>query len=530
MSTTPTTNYSWDKPTVGTEPNQWGEILNANLDSQDADLFAVSNSVKPSAYTFNFDSSIVMVDPGSGDIRLNNANTALATQIAVSTTTANGVLTANAMLRTAPYDELTIARVANGNNMSRYRVVSVADNGTWFLFGVVPSVPFAGSGIPDTTPVFFANLGFGYQDVNDASLKYLATNDTTIDPDPGNVAMNNNAYASVTEIAASVTAFRGTSKNGNWFRPEDIILVNRVGSGASVRYRVVSVINNTTWMRVTVVFISGAGTAFATNDEVAISVRGMSNPLDIAPSDSNYYVQQNRLWVDNSLVRTTNSLAFNWDETLTMADPGPGEIRANNAALNAATQLAISATDFLGTPVASNLYRLKVDDEIMLAVARTGGGATRYVVTAVVNNTTWFLVSVVNIAGAATDPAANDKYVLTMLGSKTVIGQYNGQRLFSASGPALISDAGSVVVKTGAATVVYTVNTVAVTGWLPNTWIDLLRAGSTANSFQIAGTGGVVINAAGGTLSVGPVNGRARLYKSGTSDNWYLSGDLSTTG
>jgi hypothetical protein len=345
------------------------------------------------------------------------------------------------------------------------------------------------------------------------------------------MAMNNNAYALVTEMAVSVTAFRGTSKNGNWFRTNDIVLVNRVSSGASVRYQVVSVINNASWLPVTVAFVSGAGAAFATNDEVAVSVRGMTNPANEAPADNEYYLRQNNAWVNYSLVRDPTSTVFNWVDTTTMVNPGTGNIKGNTATLSTVTQLAISDTDFLGVVAASNLFRAKVYDEIMLIYARTGAGAARYVITAIAANAGWFLLTVVNIAGTVTDPSTNDKLAFVMLGANTPDVAFTGQRLLTANGTALLSDAGGVVIKTTAATSIYTIDTTAVTGWLPNTKIILIKGG--ANTFTVAPvSGAVVINSLGGLLTVGgPVaaanqNSVAQLYKSGTSDNWYLSGNL----
>lgn len=43
MSTTPTANYAWLKPTPGTETDTWGTILNNNYDSQDTVVKAVSD-------------------------------------------------------------------------------------------------------------------------------------------------------------------------------------------------------------------------------------------------------------------------------------------------------------------------------------------------------------------------------------------------------------------------------------------------------------------------------------------------------
>lgn len=47
-----TTNYGWTKPTVGADSNTWGGLLNGDMDSIDADLFAVSgvaNAALPKA-------------------------------------------------------------------------------------------------------------------------------------------------------------------------------------------------------------------------------------------------------------------------------------------------------------------------------------------------------------------------------------------------------------------------------------------------------------------------------------------------
>lgn len=59
LSATPTTNYGWNKPTVGADSNNWGTFINGDLDGIDTTMFSVSgvaNAACPKAgcvYTGN---------------------------------------------------------------------------------------------------------------------------------------------------------------------------------------------------------------------------------------------------------------------------------------------------------------------------------------------------------------------------------------------------------------------------------------------------------------------------------------------
>ena len=88
---------------------------------------------------FTFDPSITMSDPGSGDIRLDNATLSSVTQIAISDTdkNANDVSAfVNSFADSTSADKGTIRIMTTNSNVAYYNVTGVTNNTGWTLVDV----------------------------------------------------------------------------------------------------------------------------------------------------------------------------------------------------------------------------------------------------------------------------------------------------------------------------------------------------------------------------------------------------------
>src|SRR6516225_6529888 len=100
--------------------------------------------------------------------------------------------------------------------------------------------------------------------------------------------------------------------------------------------------------------------------------------------------------------------------TQTMADPGSGNIVANNVLMGSTTQLAFSKFDTAGTDRSSLFLASELNDQLLIQDQTNSANWIRYTITAVpTNNVTWFMVPVVTVTGSGTNPAQNDKLMVT---------------------------------------------------------------------------------------------------------------------
>jgi hypothetical protein len=97
-----------------------------------------------------------------------------------------------------------------------------------------------------------------------------------------------------------------------------------------------------------------------------------------------------------------------------MADPGSGNIVANNVLMGSTTQLAFSKFDTAGTDRSSLFLASELNDQLLIQDQTNSANWIRYTITAVpTNNVTWFMVPVVTVTGSGTNPAQNDKLMVT---------------------------------------------------------------------------------------------------------------------
>ena len=106
---------------------------------------------------------------------------------------------------------------------------------------------------------------------------------------------------------------------------------------------------------------------------------------------------------------------YTYNASTTMADPGSGNFRLNNAAPASATTIAISTTDKNGFDMTSDLAKLEGDDLIFIQQSSTPNKWVRYTITATpTNNTTWFQISVALFisSGAGVPASGNDTAII----------------------------------------------------------------------------------------------------------------------
>lgn len=150
-ATTQATNASNSASTATTQAtNASNSAIAAAASAVSAAAFAAAN------IKWLFDSSTTMADPGTGDLRLNNATPASVTQIAISETNADAVSMAAwiAQLDDSTHNpRSTLAIFKNATNFAIYGInSSITDNGTW---DTLPVTYITGAGsFSNTDPLY----------------------------------------------------------------------------------------------------------------------------------------------------------------------------------------------------------------------------------------------------------------------------------------------------------------------------------------------------------------------------------------
>jgi hypothetical protein len=116
-------------------------------------------------------------------------------------------------------------------------------------------------------------------------------------------------------------------------------------------------------------------------------------------------------WV--TLITSSQSI-WNYKNIPTMADPGNGNIRFNNALFGSATVMAISVTSQQGVDRTNLLKSLQIGDVIEVQDQTNAANWIRYNISAApVNNTTWFQIPIASVVGSGSNPTNNDNLLLT---------------------------------------------------------------------------------------------------------------------
>lgn len=138
-------------------------------------------------------------------------------------------------------------------------------------------------------------------------------------------------------------------------------------------------------------------------------------------------------------------VGYDFSTTTTMADPGSGNVRFNNATISSVTAIAIDDLDKNG--VDQSAYIALWDDSTNTIkgtlILRTGGGdVASFNITGLTDNVGWFEVAVTHVASSGTFSAAEDVFIgFTRAGDKGADGAGSGD----VSGPASATDSALVL-------------------------------------------------------------------------------------
>jgi hypothetical protein len=279
--------------------------------------------------------------PTTGCIRFNNASLASATEAFVSAESFAGSTISARLLEL--YSALRNARDgiivsdAETNKQASFIVTGVTDNTTYVTLSL--SGHSGETSFDDDTVVNFQRDRSGLDGVH-AGLPFTFDSSTSMaDPGAGDFRLNHASFASVTAIALDDTS----SASGNpdvsaeiisWDDSDSTIkgtvMVQKIGAPqVFAMYRVTGLTDNSGWTEVAVTYVAGSGALTSTD------------PCVIKFSRTG----------DKGTNGVTAGLLFNFDSSTSMADPGTGDFRLNNATLASVTAAAVSdLSAFTGNP------------------------------------------------------------------------------------------------------------------------------------------------------------------------------------
>lgn len=292
--------------------------------------------------------------------------------------------------------------------------------------------------------------------------KYLAFNSTTGNPEAGPSTTDVTTLASVTtDIATLADIEDGTDAT------DAIQTVAGISSNVSTVAGISS--NVTTVAGISANVTSVAGNASNINTVAGISsdvttVSGISSDVTTVAADGTDIgtvagISANVTTVAGISADVTtvagisgdvSSVAaqvvgYDFSTTTTMADPGSGNVRFNNATISSVTAIAIDDLDKNG--VDQSAYIALWDDSTNTVkgtlILRTGGGdVASFNITGLTDNVGWFEVAVTHVASSGTFSAAEDVFIgFTRAGDKGADGAGSGD----VSGPASATDSALVL-------------------------------------------------------------------------------------
>ena len=132
--------------------------------------------------SYLFDSTTAMADPGTGDLRLNNATLSAVTAAALSATSAGGSDVSDFV---ASWDDAThnptstlVLRKAGDEAMfAVYGITAVTDNGTWLQLTLSHIASATGGGLADTNRVYLQNAESGNDGAGDVTGPGVSTDE-----------------------------------------------------------------------------------------------------------------------------------------------------------------------------------------------------------------------------------------------------------------------------------------------------------------------------------------------------------------
>lgn len=291
-----------------------------------------------------FDSSTSMADPGTGDIRFNNATLASVTQLAVSGLSSQST-NPDISDWVASWDDSNSAvrgylYIHEDGSPQNFLVVyingAITDNTTWLQ---IPCTYIDSGGsftAADSLVVGFSATG----DAVSQGISMLWDSDTSdADSGAGKIYFNNATLSSVTVVyvddvdvnSVSINSFVDTWDDVASSNKGTITVKKKTDSSVYAQFKVSGVVTSaSTYSKVAVTHQFSNGT-FTDADPVDV----VFTPAGIRGSDSGY--------------------DYLWDNTTTDDDPGAGSIGWNHATIASATEVMINDAENGGTDIQADV-------------------------------------------------------------------------------------------------------------------------------------------------------------------------------
>jgi len=350
--------------------------------------------------TFVFSATTTDADPGDGMMRFNNASLPSVTAIyidnlsAFGTTVSSWIDTFDDEGESGDRGVLTIM-TNDAAGVMVARITGTIVDGTGYR--KVTVAPIATSGTFSTGATVNVQFNRSATDGSNAGLLFNFDSSTSMaDPGTGDFRLNNAALASVTAIAVDDTSSitgnpdvsvevlawddsdsspRGTLTISRIDAPENFAIYNITGAST----------DNSGWTQLAVTHVASSG-SFTNGAAFALKFSRAGNRGT------------------NGIDGITPGIPFTFSTTTSMADPGAGIIRLNNATLSSVTAAAVDDTSAAsGNPDVSALV-LSWDD----STSTTNRGYLMIKKTSAVQN-----FAVYRITGASTDNSGWTQLALT---------------------------------------------------------------------------------------------------------------------
>ena len=248
--------------------------------------FVRTGNTNTAGIQFDFDTSTSMANPGSGDIRFNNATVSSVTQIAISNTTSGSAFDASAFVTTwddsSNIDIRSTLVIRNNTDLDEFAVFSITgaitDSTSWLQ---IPVTHVASSGTPASgDTVFLENSRTGDRPKTGIQMLFdTATTDS--DQGVGKIWLNNGTVSSATVLYVDdVDNAAGTSINSQVDSWDDSTNVDLRGTINFVKssdpaifatFNVTGVVTSaSTYSKIAVTHVTSAGT-WADGDQVIMT-------------------------------------------------------------------------------------------------------------------------------------------------------------------------------------------------------------------------------------------------------------------
>lgn len=323
---------------------------------------------KSSGFSYLWDDGTSSADPGSGNIRANNATLSSATALYISETDADGAGIA-AIIAAADDSDSTVraqVKIYNPVTPTSFAIYNITgantDNGSWdtlavtyvthggsFTDGDALRVEFIAAGDKGELGAAGASSGVAWDFDNSTSMA---------DPGTGDIRFNHGTLASVTAIALSaLTAEPGNPDISDYVVTWDdststvkghVVIRKTAAPENFAIYSVTgSVTDNSTWLQISVTHVASNG-SFTNTDELSLSFirtgdKGLTGDTGATGSTGSTGA--------TGPTGATSGIKQVYDNSTSDADPGNGEFRLNHATPASATEAYLDNLDGGGSTV-----------------------------------------------------------------------------------------------------------------------------------------------------------------------------------